>query len=122
MKSIKLERVENQIRKEISNILQFQIKNSKFGFVTVTDVVVTSDYSFANVYVSFLNTKDIKANDRLLELNRVKGVVKSELAKKLKIRKTPEIIFKLDDSIDQGYRIDEILEQINLPELDDEQE
>ena len=122
MKSIKLERVENQIRKEISNILQFQIKNSKFGFVTVTDVVVTSDYSFANVYVSFLNTKDIKANDRLLKLNRVKGVVKSELAKKLKIRKTPEIIFKLDDSIDQGYRIDEILEQINLPELNDKQE
>lgn len=122
MKSIKLERVENQIRKEISNILQFQIKNPKFGFVTVTDVVVTNDYSFANVYVSFLNTKDIKANDRLVELNRVKGVVKSELAKKLKIRKTPEIIFKLDDSIDQGYRIDELLEQINLPEHDDEQE
>lgn len=113
MKSIKLERIENQIRKEVSNILQNEIKNSHFGFVTVSDVEVTNDYSFATIYVSFLNTKDVKAQDRLKEINRVKGFVRSSLASKLKIRKTPELIFKIDDSIDQGNRIDEILAKIN---------
>ena len=116
MSSIKLERIENQIRREVSNILQNEVKNSKFGFVTVTDVEVTSDYSFANIYVSFLNTKELAAQDRLDEINRVKGFVRSKLAKRLSIRKTPELIFKIDDSIDQGNRIDEIIAQINKNE------
>ncbi len=107
--SIKLERIENQIRKEVSSILQYDIKNSKFGFVTVTDVEVTRDYSFATIFVSFLNTKDLIAQDRLDELNRVKGVVRTALSKRLTIRKTPELIFKIDESYDQGNRIDEII-------------
>lgn len=111
--STKLERVETQIRKEVSNILQNDVKNSKFGFVTVTDVELTSDYSYATVYVSFLNTKEVSSMNRLEEINRVKGFVRSKLARKLSIRKTPDIIFKLDDSIDQGNRIDELLAKIN---------
>ena len=107
--SIKLERIENQIRKEVSSILQYDIKNSKFGFVTVTDVEVTRDYSFATIFVSFLNTKDLIAQDKLDELNRVKGVVRTALSKRLTIRKTPELIFKIDESYDQGNRIDEII-------------
>ena len=116
MSSIKLERIENQIRKEVSQILQNDVKNPKYGFVTVTDVEVTSDYSFATIYVSFLNTKDIIATDRLDELNRVKGFVRSQLAKRLTIRKTPELIFKIDDSIDQGNRIEKILAKLNETE------
>lgn len=116
MSSIKLERLENQIRREISNILQNEVKNSKYGFVTVTDVEVTSDYSFANVYVSFLNTKELTAQDRLDEINRVKGFVRSQLAKRLTIRKTPDLIFKIDDSIDQGNRIEQIIAEINKSE------
>ena len=114
MRSIKLERIENQLRKEISNILQYDVKNSKFGFVTVSDVELTNDYSYATVYVSFLNMKDIHSMDRLEELNRVKGFVRSEVAKRLKIRKTPEIIFKIDDSIDTGMRIEKILDSVKL--------
>ncbi len=116
MSNKKLERIESQIRREVSNILQNEVKNSKFGFVTVTDVEVTSDYSFANIYVSFLNTKEISAQDRLDEINRVKGFVRSQLAQRLKIRKTPDLIFKIDDSIDQGNRIDELIAQINKTE------
>lgn len=113
MSNTKLERLESQIRKEISNILQNEVKNSKFGFVTVTDVEVTNDYSFATVFVSFLNTKEVSGIDRLEEINRVKGFVRSQLARRLSIRKTPDIIFKIDDSIDQGNRIDEIIAKIN---------
>lgn len=110
--SIKHERVEGTIKKEVSEILTFSIKNSKFGFVTVTDVQLTRDYSYATIYVSFLNTKAITSQDRLDELNRVKGVVRSELAKRLTIRKTPDIIFKIDDSLDQGQKIEDILSNL----------
>lgn len=110
--SIKHERLEGTILKEVSEILSTVIKNPKYGFVTVTDVRVTRDISFANIYVSFLNTKDVKSQDRLEELERVKGVVRGELAKRLKIRKVPELIFKIDDSIDKGNRIEEILEDL----------
>lgn len=113
MSSTKLERIESQIRREVSNILQNEVKNSKFGFVTVTDVEVTSDYSFATIYVSFLNTKEVTGIDRLEEINRVKGFVRTQLSRKLSIRKTPDLIFKLDDSIEQGNRIDEIIAIIN---------
>ena len=118
MSNTKLERLESQIRKEISNILQNEVKNSKFGFVTVTDVEVTNDYSFATVLVSFLNTKELSGIDRLEEINRVKGFVRSQLARRLSIRKTPDIIFKIDDSIDQGNRIDEIIAKINKDKND----
>lgn len=118
MSNTKLERLESQIRKEISNILQNEVKNSKFGFVTVTDVEVTNDYSFATVFVSFLNTKEVSGIDRLEEINRVKGFVRSQLARRLSIRKTPDIIFKIDDSIDQGNRIDEIIAKINKDKND----
>lgn len=121
MSNNKLERLESQIRREISNILQNEVKNSKFGFVTVTDVEVTSDYSFANVYVSFLNTKEVSAMDRLEEINRVKGFVRTQLSQRLKIRKTPDLIFKIDDSIDQGNRIDELLAEINQPQTKQEE-
>lgn len=117
--SKKLERIEAQIRKEVSQILQNEVKNPQYGFVTVTDVEVTNDYSFANIYVSFLNTKDIKAIDRLDEINRVKGFVRTQLSRRLTIRKTPELIFKLDDSIDQGNRIDEIIAKINREHEED---
>ncbi|NLC41499.1 MAG: 30S ribosome-binding factor RbfA [Erysipelothrix sp.] len=110
--SIKQERLEGTILKEVSEILSINVKNPKFGFVTITDVQLTRDYSFATIFVSFLNTKDIKSQDRLDELNRVKGVVRGELAKRLTIRKVPELIFKIDDSIDKGNRIEEILHDI----------
>lgn len=86
----------------------------------MTDVLLTNDYSFATIYVSFLNTKDIKSSDRLLELNRVKGVVKSSLSSKLSIRKTPGLIFKIDDSFDKGQKIESILTQIEIKEEETE--
>lgn len=111
--SVKRERLENTILKEASDVLNRVVKNPKYGFVTITDVELTRDYSFATIFVSFLNTKDVKSQDRLEELNRVKGVLKGELARRLTIRKVPDIIFKIDDSIDRATRIEEILSDIN---------
>lgn len=107
--SLKQERVAGIIRKEISEIIQFSLKDPKVGFVTVTDVTVTGDLGIAKVYVTFLG-KDARSDAGLKALERSKGFIRTELAKFLSIRKVPELIFVLDDSLDQGNRIDSLLE------------
>lgn len=110
--SIKQERIAGIIRKEISELIQFQLKDPKIGFVTITDVNVTSDLSIAKIYVTFLG-KEARNEAGLKALNRSKGFLRSELAKRLSIRKCPELIFLHDDALEKGNRIEKILYDIN---------
>ena len=110
-------RIQTIIKKNISEIIQYELKNPRIGFVNVSDVNVSSDFSYAKVYVSFLGSKYPKQN--LEELNKTKGYVRSSLAKKLDIRKTPEISFHLDESFMKQDRIEELLrkEQADLDKM-----
>ncbi|WP_297238556.1 30S ribosome-binding factor RbfA [uncultured Faecalicoccus sp.] len=111
MAVLKAERMDHILLKEISHILQFELKNPKLGFVTVTDVQCTKDLSLAKVYVSFLGKQD--RNDAGLRvLNQSKGFIRSNLAKKIKIRKMPDLVFVQDHSLEQGNRIEKILKDI----------
>lgn len=112
MPSIKQRRLEGIIRKNITEIIQFELKDPSVGFVTISEVEVSNDHSFATCYVSFLG-KDARNEAGLKALQRAKGYIKSELAKRLAIRRTPELIFKLDSSIKQGQHIEEILHKIH---------
>ena len=93
----------------MTEIIQFELKNPRIGFCTVSEVWVSSDFSYARVYVSFLGAKYPKQN--LEELNKTKGYVRSSLAKKLDIRKTPEISFYLDETYEKANRLDEVLKK-----------
>ena len=110
--SLKQERLDMVLQREISNILQFDLKNPKLGFVTVTDVQCTKDLSIAKVYVSFLGKQE--RNDAGMRvLNHSKGYIRSELAKRLAIRKTPDLIFFQDKSLERGNRIESILHDLD---------
>ena len=93
----------------MTEIIQFELKNPRIGFCTVSEVWVSSDFSYARVYVSFLGAKYPKQN--LEELNKTRGYVRSSLAKKLDIRKTPEISFYLDETYEKANRLDEVLKK-----------
>lgn len=96
------------LKKEISRILQFELKNPKLGFVTVTDVECTRDMSQAKVFVSFLGKQE--RNDAGMRVLRAsKGFIRSTLAKNIKARKMPDLIFVQDTSLDQGRKIENIL-------------
>ncbi len=111
MAVLKADRMDHILMREISNILQFELKNPKLGFVTVTDVQCTKDLSLAKVYVSFLGKQD--RNDAGMRvLNQSKGFIRSNLAKKIKIRKMPDLIFVQDTSLEQGNKIEKILHDI----------
>ncbi len=110
--SLKTERMDMTIQREISHILQFELKNPKLGFVTVTDVQCTNDLSQAKVYVTFLG-KQGRNDAGMKVLNQSKGFIRSSVAKKIKIRKMPELIFIQDTSLEQGNRIEKILHNMD---------
>ena len=113
--SINIERLQSQILRELSLLLQREIKNSKIGYVTITEVRLTNDESFAYVYYTVLGNKDrIDVTQKALEQSE--GFIKKEIAKKVKMRKIPQYIFKYDDSLDRGKRIDELLEGLKTDE------
>ena len=103
------QRIQSIIGKNISEIIQFELKNKNIGFCTVSEVEVSKDFSYAKVYVTFLGAKYPRQN--LEELNKCKGYVRSSLARKIDIRKTPEITFYLDDSFEKAERLEEVLKR-----------
>ena len=107
----RLGRIDEEYKKEISQIIGYELKNPNVtGMISVTKVKVTNDLKFAKVYVSILNSKNIK--DTLAGLKKSSGYIRSELAKRVNLRNTPELIFELDDSIEYGAKIDSILKEI----------
>ena len=107
----RFERINEELRKEISNIISFELKNpNATGLISITKVKVTNDLKFAKVYVSILNSKNVK--DTLAALKKSSGFIRSEIAKKINLRQTPELIFELDDSMEYGAKIDTILKNI----------
>ncbi len=114
----RLGRIDEQYRKEISQILNYELKNPNVtGLISVTKVKVTNDLKFAKIYVSILNSKNLK--DTLAGLKKSAGFIRSELAKRVNLRNTPEIIFELDDSLEYGAKIDSILKEI-MPKKEEE--
>lgn len=104
-------RIDEELRKEISNIINYDLKNPDVtGMISVTKVKATTDLKFAKVYVSILNSKNIK--NTLAGLKKSSGYIRSEIAKRVNLRNTPELIFELDDSIEYGARIDSILKEV----------
>ena len=107
----RLERINEELKKEISSIISYELKNPNVtGLISVTKVKVTPDLKYAKVYVSILNSKNVK--ETLAGLKKSSGFIRSEIAKRINLRITPEIIFELDDSMEYGAKIDSILKDI----------
>lgn len=110
--SVKIERDNATMQRLISTILRNDIRDSQVGTITVTAVDITRDYSFATVYVS-MSANEKRIDSALEGLERSKGYIKKQVASQMKLRKMPELVFKYDESIDQGNRIDFLLNQLN---------
>ena len=110
--TLKAEKVAGIIQKEVSEIIQFELKDPKIGFITITDVIVTNDLSIAKIYVSFLGQK-AREEAGMKALERSKGFIRTNLAKRMTLRKVPELQFKIDDSLERGNKIEKILYEMN---------
>lgn len=112
MGNLRANRVGEQIKKELTDIIQRGIKDPRIGFVTVTAVDVTGDLQQATAFVTVYGDDDEREKS-LLALEKAKGYIRSEIGKRIKLRKTPELDFKFDESIERGNRIDELLRNLN---------
>jgi len=113
---IRPERVAHLMIREIADILRNKLRDPRLSeWVSVTDVEVTHDLSMARVYVSILPAG--AERDRALQaLAGAAGFVRRELAPRLGLREVPELKFLLDDSIERGARVDELLKRIERGE------
>lgn len=100
-----IEKIKSLIARNVKDIVTQEIQNEHIGFMTITDVEVSSDHSYCKIFVSFLNN----AKHSLEALNRAKGYVRSALAKRVHFRRVPEITFVLDDSFEKQARFEELL-------------
>ncbi len=107
--SVKIERINSNIQRELSYILANEVKNPNIKFITITAVDVTSDLSLAKVYFTTLG--DIK--ETLNGLKSAKGFIKKELGNRVELRSIPELEFIYDESIEYANRIEEKIKEIH---------
>lgn len=104
-------RVGEQMKKELSQLIQTEIKDPRIGFVTVTGVDVTNDLSQAKVYLSVMGDEEQKEQS-IKALEKASGFLRSEIGKRIRLRHTPELLFKIDSSIEYGSHIEKLLGEI----------
>ena len=111
MNNIKIERYNHTFIREISMIIEKEIKNELLKFVTITDVDITNDLSYAKVYFRLLD--DSKKEETIKALKKASPFIRKCLSERVDIRHTPELKFLYDESIEYGENIEHIIENIN---------
>ena len=123
MKSRRVSRVNELLREELSVIIQRSLKDPGVsqGMLSITEVLVASDFSYATVYVSHLGSA-VERKESLAGLGRATHWLERELHRRLSIKRTPRLIFKHDDSIERGIRISETLQNLESKRVDEDEE
>ncbi|KOO49247.1 30S ribosome-binding factor RbfA [Viridibacillus arvi] len=110
--SMRANRVAEQMKKELGDIIVRKLKDPRVGFVTVTDVEVTGDLQQATIYITCLGTER-ERQDTLKGLEKAKGFIRSEIGQRIRLRITPELFFEFDSSAEYGNKIDTLLRQLH---------
>ncbi len=115
--SLRNERVRKTLMKEISDILLKEIKDPKIsGLVSITDVEVSHDNSYAKVFYSVLSSDD-KKEEIIEAIRKNTPKIRYEVGKRVRLRLTPELNFILDESLERGARITNLIDKISKGEI-----
>ncbi len=115
------ERVEVEIRTQVAELLAREIKDPRVGFVTVTRVSITPDLRCARVYVGVLGDEAQRA-DVLKVLRGAAGFVRKSLGRRLRMRRTPDVVFEYDKGLDASERVSALLAEALPPQTIDGEE
>jgi len=106
----KISHLETDVQRVVSDIIQKEVKDD-LGFITVTGVKITNELSYMYVYYSvFGNEKDLEKTEKALE--RANGFIKNQIAQRVKMRKVPALVFKYDDSLNKGKKVEDLIKTI----------
>ena len=118
-KQLRIEKLQELIKQEMSKMLLKELKDPRIGFVTVTDVEMTGDLREAKIFVSVMGDEE-QVKSSLEGLNSALGFVRREIGQRVRLRFTPEISFALDTSLDYGDHIQKLLLQVEGDFKDDD--
>ena len=120
--SVRIRRVSEQIRGELSEILRNEVGDPRIGMVTITRVKLASDLGACTIFYSPLGEDPDAARKEELSIvmRKVTGFVRKSLSKRVKLRHTPDLRFILDDSIAEGSHTLELLKELDIPDEPDE--
>ncbi len=113
--SLRNERVRKELMREISDILRTEVRGL-VGVVSITDIEVSHDNSFAKVFYSVFGSDEQKEKSINI-INQSVSKIRFEVGKRIRLRLTPELRFIQDNSIERGSRVNEILEKISRGEV-----
>ena len=111
MNKRRLDKLAEEIRREISAILTGEVKDPRLSMVSVSRIEVSNDLGSARILVSVLGDEK-KQEEAMQALEKARGFIRTELASRIRLRHSPEISFKLDKSIEHGIRISSILDEL----------
>jgi ribosome-binding factor A len=119
--SRRVSRVASMIKREVSQLLMSEIKDDRVGagMVSVTDVDVSGDLQHARIFVSIYGTREAKA-ETMQGLKASTGFVRRELGQRIRLRRTPEVVFLEDTSLERGDRMLNLLRNIEISPPEDE--
>lgn len=109
-------RVEQEIQKEVNEILLKRVRDPRVQGVTVTGVEMTGDLQQATIYYSILSEKASDVEKTQDGLNKATGLIRRELGQKLTLYKVPELEFKQDQSVRYGEKIDKLIAKLHQDE------
>ncbi|NLY30098.1 MAG: 30S ribosome-binding factor RbfA [Firmicutes bacterium] len=114
----RVQRVREAIKQEASDVIR-KMKDPRVAFVTVTDAEVSRDLRHVKIFVSVLGDDD-KKRAAMEGLERATGYIRSEIGQRIRLRHTPEIIFRWDESLERGARISQLLRELKEETPDSE--
>ncbi len=107
----RLDRLADQIRGEVAEMISRELKDPRIGFATVTRVDLSADLSHARVLVSVLGSKEVQ-EETFAGLSSSAGYVRTELGRRLRMRRTPQLTFVLDRGAEEATKIHALLEKL----------
>ncbi len=106
------DRVGDQLQKELAVLIQREVKDPRLGMVTVSGVTVSRDFGYADVYVTLLGEDSHeRVKENLKVLRQAGGFLRSQIARRIKLRHVPELRFHYDESVVRGQRLSSLIEQ-----------
>ena len=111
MSKLRVEKMQELMKQELSQIILREMKDPRIGFVTITQVRMTSDLARAEIYLSLMGSEEEK-DQTLKALTRSLGFLRTEIGKRIRMRHTPELVLKMDDSLEYSANIQRLLVQI----------
>ena len=115
------QRVQDQIQRDLSEIIAFELKDPRIGMVTLTEVQITPDYAHAKIFFTILNDKPEAVQNTLKGLSTAAGFMRNQLGKRLHIHTLPELHFHHDTSTSRGMAMSKLIDEANATRAKDDE-